>query len=103
MFCKESDNVVYLSTRIGFWTKAFTTNVFSSNEYKEYCIDSENNKYIVTAILNSSAFYFLWVIMSDCWHITNQNVQALRFDLSRLDENGKKQKIHWFKTNGIRV
>lgn len=90
VFCKESDNVVYLSTRIGFWTKAFTTNVFSSNEYKEYCIDSENNKYIVTAILNSSAFYFLWVIMSDCWHITNQNVQALRFDLSRLDENGKK-------------
>lgn len=89
MVVADSDNKVFLSTRIGFWTKAFLSNVFSSREYKEYQIDNEMNKYIFTAILNSSTFYFLWVVISDCWHITNQNLQALHFNLDKLDDKKK--------------
>lgn len=90
MLSQDSDNKVYLSTRIGFWTKAFLTNVFSSKEYKEYQIGSEMDKYIFTAILNSSTFYFLWVVLSDCWHITNQNIQAIHFDISKLSMEKKE-------------
>lgn len=92
MFDDSLDNVVYLSTRIGFWTKAFLKNVFSSKEYKELGIDSDMNRYIVTAILNSSTFYFMWVVMSDCWHITNRDIQSIHFDISKLDSQ-KKQNV----------
>ena len=86
IICKESEYPIYLSTRIGFWTKAFMDNVFSSKEYKEYYARSSNERYLLTAILNSSTFYYLWVILSDCWHITNKNLQDITFDLRYLDE-----------------
>ena len=84
MFDTNAENMIYLSTRIGFWTKAFLANVFTSKEYKQYGVNSELNKYVVTAILNSSAFYFLWVVLSDCWHVTNQNLKAIHFDIDKL-------------------
>lgn len=84
ILCDNSQYPIYLSTRIGFWTKAFLNNVFSSKEYKIYYANSEEDLYLVTSILNSSSFYFFWVISSDCWHITNKNLDNITFDLSKL-------------------
>lgn len=81
---------LYLSTRIGFWTKAFKHNVFTSKEFKEYKAKNEDYLYMSLAILNSSAFYFLWVVTSDCWHITNKNISDFRFDIRRMELVDKK-------------
>ena len=88
---EESEFAVFLSTRIGFWSKAFITNIFTSNEYKKFCMENMENQYIITAILNSSAFYFLWVVYSDCWHITNNDINRIRFDFN--DEIVNKDKV----------
>lgn len=82
---EKSEFPIYLSTRIGFWAKAFDKNVFSSNEYKIYYAENEKKYYLSLALLNSSTFYYLWVIMSDCWHITNKNIQDLTFNERNIE------------------
>ena len=84
---EETEHKLYLSTRIGFWAKAFDNNVFSSNEYKEYSCVDEDSKNILLAILNSSTFYFLWVMNSDCWHITEKNLSKLCFNASEFTQD----------------
>ena len=86
MITDESEYPIYLSTRIGFWTKAFLNNVFSSKEYKTYFAKDIRNKYTLVAILNSSTFYYYWVISSDCWHITSKDLLSFKFDLTKLDD-----------------
>lgn len=83
LWVEESDYSIFLSTRIGFWTKAFKENVFSSSEFKEYKAETDKWHYLSLAILNSSAFYYLWVVTSDCWHITNKNISDFKFDISK--------------------
>lgn len=87
MITDSSEYPVYLSTRIGFWTKAFLNNVFSSKEYKTYFAKDIRNKYALVAILNSSTFYYYWVVSSDCWHITSKDLLSFKFDLTKLDDN----------------
>ena len=83
LWVDESEFSLFLSTRIGFWTKAFMENVFSSKEYKEYKARDKESLILSLAILNSSAFYYLWVVTSDCWHVTNKNISDFRFDLKK--------------------
>lgn len=83
---EKSEYPIFLSTRSGFWTKAFSSNVFSSKEYKIYYAKTKIEKYILIAILNSSVFYFFWVVSSDCWHITQNNLKDFKFNMSRLSE-----------------
>lgn len=85
LMCEESIYPIYMSTRIGFWMKAYDKNVFSSKEYKTYYANSENNYYFLLALFNSSTFYFLWVISSDCWHITKGNIELIKYDLNKLE------------------
>lgn len=86
----RSDFPIYMSTRIGFWAKAFYQNIFSSKEYKVLYADNPHIQSLVTGILNSSTFYFLWVLTSDCWHVTSANLETLKISkqqLQKLDFN----------------
>ena len=88
VLCTSGDFPIYVSTRIGFWAKAFLTNVFTSKEFKEYYTNSKQSQCLAVALFNSTIFYFMWVLTSDCWHITNANVETLKFDkenLARVD------------------
>lgn len=65
---------VYLNMRGFFWNKAFTFNPGSS-EYKEFRFSPEIRNYIL-CLMNSSLFWFYWVVMSDCWHITGRELSS---------------------------
>lgn len=84
IFVAESQHSLYTSTRIGFWAKAFPNNVFTSREYKEFHTSSLEDKILALAIINSSTFYYFWVLTSDCWHITNTNFADFCFDKNRI-------------------
>ena len=71
-FIKESEHQLYLNTRACFWIKAFMFNP-GSKEYKKLCFSEEYKNYIM-CVLNSSLFWFFWVVVSDCWHITTKDL-----------------------------
>lgn len=63
----------YLNMRAAFWIKAFL-NPHPGSEYKEFkCIDA-NYKNFCMCLLNSSLFWWFWICISDCWHITRKEL-----------------------------
>lgn len=67
---------VYLNMRGCFWMKAFTFNP-GSKEYRSFCCPVHMQKYLV-ALLNSNLFFLYWTIISDCWHITNKEIDGFK-------------------------
>lgn len=106
---------VYLNMRAAFWMKAFLTEHKGSG-YKKLCFDSQENRNYGMCLLNSSLFWWYWICVSDCWHITqkelhgfsvpdlhhdaqmNQLAQALESALERTKEYvGTKQVDYEYK------
>lgn len=83
---KDGDSI-YLNMRGYFWNKAFTFNPGSS-EYKEFKYPSHIRNYIL-CLMNSSLFWFYWVVMSDCWHITGRELSSFTVNMG-TDINYKK-------------
>lgn len=73
-FTEESEHCIYLNMRACFWVKAFTFNP-GSKEYKKFSF-SKDYKNFVMCVLNSSLFWFFWVVVSDCWHITTKDLNG---------------------------
>lgn len=67
---------VYLNMRNCFWIKAFSYNP-GSNEYKRFSY-SEDYADFVLCLLNSSLFFFFWIAVSDCWHITSKELAMFK-------------------------
>lgn len=65
---------VFLNMRACFWIKAFSFNP-GSNEYKQFKYQEEFLPFIL-CVLNSSLFWLYWTIVSDCWHITNKDLEG---------------------------
>jgi DNA (cytosine-5)-methyltransferase 1 len=65
---------VFLNMRVCFWIKAFSF-AFESKEYKGFCFD-EDKKWHILALLNSSLFWWYWNAVSDCWHITQKELDG---------------------------
>lgn len=81
----SNNNKLFINQRMTFWAKCFSKPE-SSKEYKEYCIvDNISNK-AVAALLNSSLYFLLWETYSDCWHITQNDLQHLRFPQKFFDD-----------------
>lgn len=74
---------VYLSMRGYFWMKAFSS-VKKSNEYRGFSFD-DSIKYYMLSLLNSSLFFFYWVVVSDCWHITAKELSNFRVELNDIN------------------
>lgn len=71
-FIEESEHCVHLNMRACFWVKAFTFNP-GSKEYKKFSFSKEYKNFVM-CVLNSSLFWFFWVVVSDCWHITTKDL-----------------------------
>lgn len=70
----DSDDVpIYLNMRAAFWIKAFLT-PHSGSEYKEFKCQNQNYAKFCMCLLNSSLFWWYWVCISDCWHITRKEL-----------------------------
>ena len=85
---------LYLNMRGYFWNKAFSFSPGSS-EYKEFHCKPELFGYLL-CLLNSSVFWYFWVLTSDCWHITRKELKSFKvvmnknIDLKNFDSLAKK-------------
>jgi len=71
----EGDVPVYLNMRAAFWIKAFREE-HNTGEYKNYGCSSNELANLSFCILNSSIFWWYWIGVSDCWHITNKELKG---------------------------
>lgn len=83
---------IFLSTRIGLWTKCFSKKPVS-NEYRLIRCKDEINKNVMNAFFNSSTFYFLWILVSDCWHVTMNDLKNIKFDIEKIKEKEELIKL----------
>ncbi len=88
-FMENSEYRVYLNMRACFWIKAFATNP-GSKEYKELCFPKEYRDYIM-CVLNSSLFWFFWITISDCWHITAKDLTS--FSIPNIQCSNQYQRL----------
>ena len=65
---------IFLNMRACFWIKAFSFDP-GSNEYKQFKYKEEYLPFML-CVLNSSLFWLYWTIVSDCWHITNKDLEG---------------------------
>ena len=76
----SSGSPIYLNMRAAFWIKAFST-CQKSAEYKSFTYDA-NTRPFVLCLLNSSLFWLYWIMISDCWHITQKELKNLTIPTS---------------------
>lgn len=77
----EGGNVpIYLNMRASFWIKAFLKE-HTGKEYKTFrCLNQEDASFCF-CLLNSSLFWWYWVCVSDCWHITQKELFGFKVPL----------------------
>ncbi len=69
------NDAVFLNMRVAFWVKAFSIEQ-NSAEYKKFKCKSKKDADLAICILNSSLFWWYWVTVSDCWHITAKELDG---------------------------
>lgn len=70
----ENDDVpIYLNMRAAFWIKSFLTQ-HRGAEYKEFKCQNQEYANFCMCLLNSSLFWWYWICISDCWHITRKEL-----------------------------
>lgn len=66
---------VYLNMRAAFWVKAFLGE-HPGGEYRAFPCGED--RALCMCLLNSSLFWWYWVCVSDCWHITRKELLGFR-------------------------
>ncbi|MBT7556185.1 N-6 DNA methylase [Candidatus Woesearchaeota archaeon] len=80
----NKSHCVYLNKRSAFWTKSFTHKPEKDNEYT--CLKyNKNIQHVCNCLLNSSLFWWFWIKVSDCWHITNKELSG--FKIPEIDKD----------------
>ncbi len=74
---KAGSDSVCLNMRAAFWMKAFRS-VHSGGEYKEFFCDGQSAANYCMCLLNSSLFWWYWICVSDCWHITGKELRGFK-------------------------
>lgn len=82
----SGDVPVYLNMRATFWMKAFLGR-HDGGEYKKYGCQTLEEASLAFCILNSSLFWWHWVCVSDCWHITNKELDDFKVPSSIKEED----------------
>jgi hypothetical protein len=90
----------------GYWLRAFDL-VQTSNEYKTKYVKNENLQKCICGLINSSLFYLVWRIFSDCRHLTDSTQKIIYIDFDdTIIQQLKNISIHHLtllkKTNEIR-
>lgn len=85
----KGDKSLYLNMRAAFWIKAFL-NKHAGSEYKELSVSDEAVRCYLMCLFNSSIFWWYWISISDCWHITNKELNGFKVpkveDFDKLKE-----------------
>lgn len=85
----DTGATVYLNMRATFWIKSFL-NRHRGSEYKKYRFADNGEADFIMCLWNSSLFWWYWVAVSDCWHITKK--ELLDFQIPNINnyENATK-------------
>lgn len=82
----DNGQAIYLNMRATFWIKAFLGK-HEGSEYKALIFD-KNISYFMMCLFNSSLFWWYWVCISDCWHITKKELNSIfipeQFDAKKV-------------------
>ena len=62
---------VYLNRRETFWMKAYRTFV-ADPDYKVFSYENESEADFCYCLINSSLFWWYWIAVSDCWHVSKE-------------------------------
>ncbi|MDD2228316.1 MAG: N-6 DNA methylase [Candidatus Cloacimonetes bacterium] len=87
---KSGDEILYVNMRATYWIKSFITNPGESSEYSKFAF-TDNSIHLVNCILNSSLFWWHWVKISDCWHLTNKELTT--FTVPDIDTNSEQKLV----------
>lgn len=72
---------LYLNMRAAFFIKAFIS-PHITGEYKEFSFTTQEERNFFYCLLNSSLFWWFWICVSDCWHITSKEFLYFRFPIN---------------------
>ena len=87
----ENDGApVFLNMRAAFWIKAFL-NEHTGSEYKTFKCENVDYANFCMCLLNSSLFWWYWICVSDCWHITRK--ELLGFMVPDIIEFGETNRL----------
>ncbi|HEM4119982.1 TPA: hypothetical protein U1W56_002015 [Streptococcus suis] len=67
--------------RAAFWIKAFL-NKHKGSEYKIFSSSNVDNINYAMCLFNSSLFWWFWICISDCWHITQKELNGFRIPIN---------------------
>lgn len=73
---KGANKNIYLNQRGCFWMKVFSKEM-NSKSYMKISIAEEYQPFVY-CLINSSLFFFLWIIISDGWHITKKELSFIK-------------------------
>jgi tRNA1(Val) A37 N6-methylase TrmN6 len=85
----DTGNIVYCHRIASYFIKAIdfipyfyneTQGQKKSDDYKEYFTNTEENKYILVALFNSSIFYVNWHTLHDGYHCGKLNINEFPFN-----------------------
>lgn len=79
----DGNCLIYINMRAAFWIKAFKEEHLTG-EYKKFKVKDINTANFLLCLLNSSLFWWYWICISDCWHITNKELKG--FTIPKIDD-----------------
>lgn len=80
---------VYLNMRAAFWIKAFL-HKHAGAEYRAFGCEDESQANFILCLLNSSLFWWYWICVSDCWHITRKELEGFKIPRPRGYEEANR-------------
>ncbi|MCM1263244.1 MAG: SAM-dependent methyltransferase [Butyrivibrio sp.] len=81
---------LYLNMRATFWIKAFLKE-HTGAEYKTFKCKNQDYAAFCMCLLNSSLFWWYWICVSDCWHITRKELYG--FKVPEIDDFTEVNKL----------
>lgn len=83
----------HLNLRLMMWMRCFLAPK-ESNEYKTYYpIIKKFPAEVLSAIFNSSLFFWFWETKGDCWHLTKGDMDNFHIDLAKLSDDNRESLI----------
>ena len=87
----------HLNQRLMMWVKCFLAPK-KSNEYKTYYPNKEFSAEELSAIFNSSLFFWFWETKGDCWHLTKGDMDNFHIDLAQFSDANRKSLVQLART-----
>ncbi len=87
----------YLNQRLMMWVKCFLAPK-RSNEFRTIYPDKGFAAEELSAVLNSSLFFWFWEARGDCWHLTKGDMDDFRIDLNQFSQAERQSLVDLART-----